>query len=57
MIRYRVDSTDVYHFYQDNILVDSECCAHLADFGLAVVIDKSITGSAVAKRATRGTIW
>ncbi|KAF9648298.1 kinase-like protein [Thelephora ganbajun] len=27
-----------------NILIDSECCARLADFGLAVVVDESTSG-------------
>ena len=36
------------------ILIDSKCCARLADFGFAMVIDESITGSAAASHATRG---
>ncbi|KAF9648290.1 kinase-like protein [Thelephora ganbajun] len=38
-----------------NILVDSEYRARLADFGLAVVIDESITGGTAESRAKRGT--
>jgi len=56
LIRYRVDSIDICLCYQANILIDSERCARLADFGLAVVIDESITGSAAVSRAARGTI-
>lgn len=44
------------YLYQANVLIDSGCCARLADFGLSVAIDESITGSAAASRATRGTV-
>lgn len=46
----------IEYCYQANILIDSGCCARLADFGLSVAIDESITGSAAASRATRGTV-
>ena len=35
--------------------MDSECCACLGDFGLAVVIDESISGSVAENRAMGGT--
>lgn len=35
--------------------MDSECCARLGDFGLAVVIDESISGSVAENRALGGT--
>ena len=34
-------ATDVNHCHQANILIDSNRCARLADFGLAVVVEES----------------
>ena len=46
----------IKYCYQANVLIDSGRCARLADFGLSVAIDESISGSAAASRATRGTV-
>lgn len=51
MIRYKV-CTEIDLYYQANILIDSECCARLADFGLTVIVDESTTGN----RGMRGTV-
>ena len=37
-------------------LIDSKCCARLADFGLAVVIDESTTEGVADSRGMRGTV-
>jgi serine/threonine protein kinase len=47
--------TDIDDRYQANILIDSECCARLADFGLVVINDETTTKSAVGSRGTKGT--
>ncbi|KAF9648296.1 kinase-like protein [Thelephora ganbajun] len=39
-----------------NILIDSNCRARLADFGLSVVIDESTTEGTINNRGIRGTI-
>ena len=41
---------------QANILIDSDHCARLADFGLAVIVDESATGSIVENGGMRGTL-
>lgn len=56
MVRHIVGGTNFGYRHQVNILVDSECCARLADFGLAVVIDESTAGSAAENRGMRGTV-
>lgn len=39
-----------------NVLIDSNYCARLADFGLATVIDESTAGSTSNNRGMRGTL-
>lgn len=42
-------------YQQANILIDSDCRARLADFGLAVVIDETTVGSTPNRRGVGGT--
>ena len=55
MICHKVGNTDVDCCHQANILIDSECCARLADFGFAVIIDESTSGSTTDNRGIGGT--
>ena len=43
------------HNTKANILIDSGCSARLADFGLAMIIDGSTTGSTTGGHEPRGT--
>ena len=42
--------------HQANILIDSEGCARLADFGLAVISEESTTGNTADNHGMRGTV-
>ena len=55
MAYYRVDSNVTVFRCQANILVDSECCARLADFGLAVISDESTGRTTNSGGEIRGT--
>ena len=42
--------------HQSNILVDSKCCARLADFGLSTIIGETTAESDVDSSGIKGTI-
>ena len=53
MIYCTIDDTE--RFRKVNILIDSECRARLADFGLAAIIDETTSRTTVADGKSKGT--
>ena len=52
---YRTICDDIEWSRKVNILIDSECRARLADFGLAAVVDESTDGATAADEKLKGT--